>query len=114
MGFYYQFGIAGKPTDHSQAARLYKSAAKKGISDAMVSYGGLFTRGDGVKKNYNTAKYWFEKAANLNDANGFYSLGVLYQNGLGVKKDLQKARFYWKKSSDLGNELAKLLLKHVE
>ncbi|TDR30729.1 tetratricopeptide repeat protein [Hydromonas duriensis] len=115
LGFYYQFGVSGKGIDYPKAMSLYKSAANKGVSDAMVGYGGFFLRGDGVKKNYKTALFWFEKAAKLNDPNGLYSLGVMYQNGLGVaKKDMKKARFFWKQAADLGDKLALFMLTNAK
>ena len=50
------------------------------------------------KKDYVTAKVYFEKAAEQGLPDAQYDLAILYHFGQGVKIDYQKAAYWYQKS----------------
>ena len=49
--------------DYGKARAYYEKAAAQGDADAQNNLGGLYARGDGVKKDLKKAREWLEKAA---------------------------------------------------
>ena len=73
----------------------------------MFLTGLMYANGEGVKKNFNEAVYWYRKAASQGDALAQNNLGVLYQNGHGVDKDNEGAKKWYLKAAENGNVTAR-------
>ncbi|HUJ95113.1 MAG TPA: tetratricopeptide repeat protein, partial [Terriglobales bacterium] len=79
----YQQGVRyatgeGVPRDYSLAAKYYRLAAEKGLSDAQYDLAYLYELGLGVKRDLKLAAEWYRKAALKGDAEAQNNLGVLY------------------------------------
>lgn len=73
--------------DDAEATRQYgmnliEADAKKGNGGSAVSLGMFYLYGEGVEKDYDLAKTWFELAEAGGKPVGSYMLGLLYTNGL--------------------------------
>lgn len=62
-------------------------AASNGDDSAEYNLGVLYGNGDGVPRDFEKARNWFEKAAKQGNAQAQYNLGIIYSQGLGVVKD---------------------------
>jgi uncharacterized protein len=62
----------------------------------------MYTRGDGVKQDFQRALFWFRKAATQGDSFAQYSIGLRYLNGEGVQQDYSEALSWFKKAADQG------------
>ena len=96
-----------------QALTYFLQAAEKGSTEANYHIGDLYYNGNGVGKNFSTAKSYFEKAANQGMAEAQYMLGVMYRNGQGVTKDLGTARDWLQKAAANGSQKAETMLKQL-
>jgi TPR repeat protein len=68
-------------------------------ANAMFNLGKRYESGDGVAKDYDKAREWYEKAAAKGDPAAMTRLGVLYHNGLGVAQDYATAREWYDKAA---------------
>lgn len=69
----------------------FEKAAKRGSKFFMKRLANLYLQGQGVKRDYVKAAYWYEKA---NDREGYLSLCLIaqyYEEGINVPKDSMKA-----------------------
>ncbi len=57
------------------------------------------------KKDYSTAKTYYEKGCNLNNGLACSNLGYLYENALGVNLSYLIAKTYFEKSCNLNNDI---------
>ncbi|MCF6289927.1 MAG: tetratricopeptide repeat protein [Desulfobacterales bacterium] len=89
------------------------AAAEKGDPTAQTTLGERYATGRGVKKDYGTARRWYEKAAAQDHANGLRALGVLYEMGRGVKKNPAKAAQLYRRAADLGMARAQVNLGYL-
>ncbi len=110
LGKLYEKGL-GVPQDYVKAKELYKSTSwdneegKKNLNNLYeLGYGitkeEYFTLGNNArnKKDYATARKWYERAAAMGEVNSINWLGVFYHNGWGVERDYVKAREYYEKA----------------
>ena len=74
--------------------------------EAQSNLGFMYDTGNGVKKDYKKALYWYEKAAEQGDAFAQNNLGVMFHNGFGVKVDYVRAKYWFQKAADQGNKNA--------
>ena len=70
---------------------------------AQNSLGCAYHNGDGVQRDYATARLWFEKAAAGGNALAFSNLAILFERGLGVDKNISIAFDHRKKAAELGH-----------
>lgn len=97
----------------SDAIRLFRAAAETGDGEAMTYMGVVYQWGEGVPKNANTAKEWYEKGANAGNGLAMNNLGYLYERGLGVPRDYQKAKEWYEKGVAAGDANAMRNLGHL-
>ena len=64
----------------------------------------MYFKGQGVKKDYNEAFYYFTKTAEQGHVKAHYNLGVMYENGLEVAQDFGKAFEWYEKATNEGYE----------
>jgi hypothetical protein len=86
---------ASPPIDISaEDLETLRTQAAQGDVQAQVELGFRYKHGEGVPKDYVTARGWYEKAAAQGDATAQLILGVLYADGLGVPQDYVRA-YMW-------------------
>lgn len=66
--------------------------------------GRKYARGEGVVKNFDTARQYFEKAAENNHIPALRALGTMYEFGDGVEINLKIALTYYEQAAKLGDE----------
>ena len=62
---------------------------------AMKFLGTAYFKGVLVKKNYEKAKFWFEKSAKYRNINSMMYLGLIHRDGLGVQSNIKTAYFWF-------------------
>ena len=80
----------------------------------MYSLGGMYERGEGVVKDYDKARAWYQKAADAGNADAMYYLGWMDENGEGVTEDYKKAFEWYQKSLAVGSRIAREGLERVK
>ena len=111
LGLVYEYG-KGRPVDNHKAEELYKSAAERGHSRAMVQLAGLYANDKKLRDEKESVK-WYKKAADLGDRNALYQLGYLAEKGIGMSKDPAFAFTQYQASADKGNAQAILALARM-
>lgn len=81
--------------DYQNAIPLIIKSAEMGWSQAQSHLGYLYSGGEGVELNQNTAVYWWNKAFQQGNISATYFLGGCYYFGAGVEKDLARAVALW-------------------
>lgn len=94
---------AYKAKNYDEALKLYKTAAGKGIPQAMYNLGLMYLKGEGVKTDLEEAFGWFKKAADKDFSAAMGMVGSMYSFGEGVDKDASEAFKWLKKATDKGN-----------
>lgn len=77
--------------------------ATAGNAGAQNDLGCAYHNGDGVQRDYATARLWYEKSAEQNYTLALANLAILYEYGLGVAKDEAKMYNYRLKAAELGD-----------
>lgn len=91
---------------YEKAYALWLPLANDGDSIAQNYIGIQHYLGLGKKRDYKTAKQWFEKAARNGFADAQYNLGVMYENGQSVKQDYVTAYMWLYLANKHGNRNA--------
>ncbi len=91
---------------YEKAYVLWLALANDGDPLAQNYIGIHHYLGLGKKRDYNTAKQWFEKAASNDSADAQYNLGVMYENGQSVKQDYVTAYMWFYLANKKGNHNA--------
>lgn len=84
------------------AARVFRTLAEQGNSNAQYNLGLMYSEGQGVSKDEQQAVLWWRKSADQGNAAAQFNLGTSYTNGEGVPKNNQQAFFWYQKSADQG------------
>ena len=73
---------------------------------AQHTLGLMLVNGDGVKKDYKAASYWFARAAGGGYPPALYDLGAMYRNGEGMQANINAAKDLYTQAANLGYILA--------
>lgn len=92
-----------------EAMRVYRQAADKGSTSAMVELGVLFGTGTGVAKDEAQARKLFERAAEAGNPRGVTNLAALSGKG-GAPADPVKARILLAKAAETNSAEAQYQL----
>ena len=65
LGVFLEKGIGGMPKDSFKASKYYKTACQLKHPNACHNLGVLYYEGNGVKRNYEYAEFYFGKACDL-------------------------------------------------
>lgn len=88
-------------TDAEKAKAYY---LQSGTAEGYYSVGAMYRAGNGMVKDYDLAKYFFEIAAERGSIDALYGLGyIFYNGGYGLEEDLSKAFEYFKKAAEKGS-----------
>ncbi len=74
-----------------QAAELYTQSAEQGHTTAQYKLGVMYTAGNGVTQDDNTAVKWYTRAAEQGHTDAQYGLSIKYAFGRGVIEDYLRA-----------------------
>lgn len=85
------------------SAEEVQAWAAQGNVDAQYNLGVMYVFGQGVPKDYVTARKWFEKAAAQGHAGAQFALGAIYDRGQGVPQDYVTARKWFEQSAAQGD-----------
>lgn len=96
--------------DHQLAFKLLLPAARAGNPAAQALVGQMYSRGDGVGRDYRQAFVWLSTTAQKGLTMGQYSLGRLYEDGNGVGRDDSLAAFWFRKAAAQGHADAQFRL----
>jgi TPR repeat protein len=94
---------AYKRGDFGTALRIWLPLAERGDAGAQNNVGYMYSRGDGVPRNFEIAASWFQKSANQGHADGLHNLGLRYANGEGVPRDDAMAATLFLKAAKQGH-----------
>ena len=86
VGWIHEHGL-GVPQDDDEAVKWYKLSAKLRSPSAEFNLGALFMR----KKDYESARIWYESSASHGYLPALYRLAWIYEKGQGVSVDKDKA-----------------------
>ena len=103
----YELGIRyaegrGLPQSTEEAARWLERAAHAGFAPAQFRFAGLNEKGDGVKKDVQTARTLYLAAAGKGHAKAMHNLAVLHAEGVDGKPDYKAAAQWFQKASNYG------------
>ncbi len=93
--------------DVTESFRLIAISAAMGYTRAIIALAKCYEEGIGVKRDRQTAFYWYCRAAKSNDKDALYELGRVYAGGIGTSFDFDKAQECFIKSDKGGNKQAK-------
>ena len=106
IGCYYYEGKNEYPKDYKKALYWFNKAASQNNGHALYHLGKMYEYGDGVEKNYSTARDYYTKSVSASEAYRSHSLlrlGEMSYYGKGVAKNYKDAFAYYYKSAELGN-----------
>lgn len=75
--------------------KYLKLAANQRNPTAMKFLGTAYFKGVLVKKDYEKARFWFEKSAKYRNINSMVYLGLIHRDGLGVQSNIKTAYFWF-------------------
>jgi TPR repeat protein len=88
LGYMYEAGRGGLPSDPAQAMSLFKLSASQGYAEAQMQLGYRYERGEVVPKDMQAAASYYRLAADQGNAAGQSNLADAYEKGTGVSKNL--------------------------
>lgn len=100
--------------DCKNAFKSIEEMAEQGDRIAQYLLGGMYEIGEGVEKDYQKAKEWYEAAAVQGDSKAQCSLGYMYGKRVDIQKDFKKAFEWYEKSASQGNKTAQSELKELK
>jgi TPR repeat protein len=92
--------------DKNKMFAVFQAGANHGDATSMANLGILYRDGQGVARDYDKAREWFEKAVEKGDVSAIVYLGLLYRNGWGVARDYAKAREWFEMAVNKGDTTA--------
>lgn len=98
--------------DYARAREKYEAIATLGSKEALLALGCIYERGgNGVEKDYDAARYWFERSWFEGKAiHAALALAKFYYLGLGVPVDFERAFSYLASLEHSNNAVALLRL----
>jgi TPR repeat protein len=103
----FQLGRAySKIGNNRDAAQSYVKAANLKHPIAMHNLAAMHSRGEGVPRDYSTARVLYESAAAAGIHESLNEVGALYELGRGAPRDYNKAKFYYEKAIAAGDPAA--------
>jgi TPR repeat protein len=113
MGILRHQGTPQAQHNDAEAFVWFEKSAKQGNPDGETNLGGMYERGLGVNRNYQSALLWYQKAADHGSASAIFNIGSLFANGQGVPKDQAKAISYYMEGGEKGSTEAQLSLARM-
>ena len=86
--------------DDRIAAALFRLAAERGSSGAMISLGHLFKEGRAVTASPETALRWYRRSAGNRNPLGQFHLAEMYRLGQGISVNQEEAVHWYRKAAE--------------
>jgi localization factor PodJL len=80
--------------------RWFERAGSHGVVPALFRLGSLYEKGQGVRKDSETARRLYTEAADKGHAKAMHNLAVLYAEGIDGKPDFKTASLWFRKAAD--------------
>ena len=97
-----QLAARGTPEADTEAFRLFRAAATRGLPAAMHQVARAYDRGRGIERNIVEAGLWYRKGADAGHAPAMASLGTMYEFAEGVQMDLAEALRLYRLAAEAG------------
>lgn len=106
-GLMYASGL-GTERDLAAARDYLLQAAEQGMRDAEAQLGLLFVSADTeeLSRDYEQARFWFNRAAHRGDALSQFYLGRIFAEGLGIERNLAIGHMWYEVSYHFGYQQA--------
>lgn len=101
---------AYRAKDYEKALSIWKEEVNHKNDQAMANLGLMYLKGEGVEKNFTTAKEWFDRASEYDNSSANYNLALMYQTKVGVAEDKTKAIDYFRKAVEKDHQGANFRL----
>lgn len=99
----YSAYAAYKSGDYAKAERLWRDAAERGSTDAMINIANLYVQGQGVDRDLGRAADWYRQAAEAGDPVAQVHLGEAYESGAGLARDNRAAARWFRRAAEQGD-----------
>ena len=96
LGMLYDECLGIGQCDPERAVGWYRLAAKQGERTAQYNLAVMYSIGEGVARDYWSARKWYRKAAEQGDLTAQYNLGYFHENGLGGSPDDIEAYIWYR------------------
>ena len=107
--------ILDKAGENETAMGYYQSAFDNGNADAAFELGTMYVSADGVERDLEMARSWYEKAAAAGNNRALEVLARAYlDGGLGLTQDEARARELLGRASENGSDSARMLLESLD
>lgn len=95
--------FAHKRGDYVTAYNEFLPLARAGVADAQFFLGSMYSKGEGVTRDFAEAVNWWRKAAEQGNTPSQHLLGTFYANGQGVQQDHARAMKWWREAAKQGD-----------
>jgi TPR repeat protein len=94
--------LSASPTISASDIEGITAQAEKGDAEAQKRLGTAYSKGQGVKQDYQQASKWYRRAADQGNAAAQTALGELYEAGQGVPHDDVQAGDWYRRAAEQG------------
>ncbi|KAF9973106.1 hypothetical protein BGZ73_003661 [Actinomortierella ambigua] len=92
------------------AAKWYREAAERGLSEAQTNLGVMYKTGQGVLQNDKLAAYWYHRSAVQGSVVAQINLGLMYRDGHGLEQNVVEAATWFLRAAEQGSAVAQMYL----
>jgi TPR repeat protein len=96
--------------DRKRSVRLFLKAASEGVPEAQINLANIYDEGDGVKRDFARARYWYKRAVRRGAPEAAYNLGISYLN----RGDLRWAKYWLTTAKSMGDDDAEKQLDRID
>ena len=93
-----------------EAFSEFSALAEQGDARAQQALAWMYYEGQGRKRDYEKAAYWYRKAADQGNVTAQINLAQMYAYGKGVQQDFSAAAHWWEKLAAQGDGKAQAAL----
>lgn len=80
---------------------------------SMRNVAASYALGEGIRKNEERARIWYQRAANAGDESALYDLGMMLLEGQGGPRDLRRGQTLLLEAATVGNAMAQKILSYA-
>ncbi|HTV84817.1 MAG TPA: tetratricopeptide repeat protein [Dyella sp.] len=96
--------------ERSRSIKMFLKAAEEGSREAQVNLANIYDEGDGIKADFDKARYWYKRAITGGSPEAAYNLGISYLN----RGDARWARHWLRVAKSMGDEDAEEKLGQLD
>jgi uncharacterized protein len=91
----------------------FSNLAQQGDARAQQALAWIYYEGQGRKKDYEKALFWYQKAAEQGNVSAQINLAQMYAYGKGVAQDFSQAARWWQQLAEQGDARAQSALAEL-